>query len=355
MNSEEIRSLADRLSAEAANVLSGGAADRYLILAEATRAVDYWTVASVLKDQPSGLSPPALQLLQWGWNELTARTLLPLGNPAGVPLAESSAEAHIGANTLLRHFGHAALLRRIADILEAGLLVAERERDVVHVRGGGLLANLQALDVFEQSKWKQIADRPLSYLQNLNRFKLEDEELDARMSALTFPWVTPRGVMMGYDAEPEIDDHFSAIALELVEGWRSEAGLYPGTRLGGITAGELTAVAGWIVGLHLKHVRFATLAVRRFPEISFRQSLTIWKERKLLVDGLLAYTPLTESVVRECLDLIALRSDDGPRLSGCTYHFRPLLIGPRQRLRSIPNIKCSPESVQHDQKAFGMA
>lgn len=325
MNPDELRSLAEHLSAEAGSVIPDDAASRYLILAEATRAVDYWTLDSVAQMDPSALSPPDLQILQWGWNELTARTLLPLGTPAGVPLGESTVDAQFAAMTLLHQFGRAALLRRTAEIVEAGLLTVRRDGGDVHVQGGAKTAGLQAADILERSKLERIWDRLFTPADDLKRFKLDDE-LDARMAALTFPWPTPRGVMMGYDAEPEIDDHFSAVALSLLDEWRTEAGLHPGTRLGGVTGADLTAVAGWLIGLHLKHIRFTMLAVRRFPEISFRQSLTIWKERSLLVEGLLAYTPLKESTIRECLDLIALRPEDRQRLSRFTHHFRPLLI-----------------------------
>lgn len=325
MGPDDLRSLADRLTSEAASVIPDDVGLRYLILVEATRAVDFWTLADAWRLTPDQPGPIDLQIIQWGWNSLAGRTLAPLPSPLGVPLGESSDDAQLTAMSLLHQFGRAALLRRSADMVSAGILATSVAAGKVHINTVGSMAALQAADLIERDRWRSL-ERQHEPADDFARFKLEADDLEARLEALAFPWPTGRGVMMGYDAEPEVDDHFSAIAFELVDEWRTEAGIHPNTRIGGVTGSDLTAVAGQIISLHFKHARFTMAAVRRFPEISFRQSLTIWKERRLLLESLASYTPLPEEVIKECLDLLALRSSDIEHLSRESHVFRPLLI-----------------------------
>ena len=52
------------------------------------------------------------------------------------------------------------------------------------------------------------------------------------MGKLTFPWKTPQGVMVGYNADPEIDAYFLSAVTQNTLQWRDDAGIHPRAKLG---------------------------------------------------------------------------------------------------------------------------
>jgi hypothetical protein len=76
-----------------------------------------------------------------------------------------------------------------------------------------------------------------------------------------------------------------------------------------------------IVGLHLKHVRFASIAARHNQEISTYQSLTIWKAREELNKSISDYTGLSGAHVARVVEAFAF----APRDIAVSIFFRSLV------------------------------
>jgi hypothetical protein len=82
----------------------------------------------------------------------------------------------------------------------------------------------------------------------------------------------------------------------------------------------------FVTSLHLKHARFALLAMEHVPEISIPKSLTIWGPLSELEDSVVDYSHLERSIVRNGLRAITLRAKEAPLLATVTAQFIPLLI-----------------------------
>src|SRR5205085_8452532 len=157
--------------------------------------------------------------------------------------------------------------------------------------------------------------------------KLKRFDIDSLMLPLIRPWESGHGTMMGYGAEPEVDYHFLAEALENVSDWRSDAGLHPNTTFGQSTGADITLVAVVLIGLHLKHIRFALVASKHHPKISIPQSLTIWGPEADLARGVSEFTGLDLVNVQTALDVITLRPHEVSFLQSHSTPFMPLLFG----------------------------
>jgi hypothetical protein len=112
--------------------------------------------------------------------------------------------------------------------------------------------------------------------------------LRTQMAKLTFPWKTPKGVMVGYTAAPEVDAYFMRAVADDVVNWRNEAGIHPNAQLNGCTGGVLTGIVQVLLSFYLKHIMFVEEALKHHPDINQHMSLTIWKTRADLIASLIA-------------------------------------------------------------------
>ena len=100
------------------------------------------------------------------------------------------------------------------------------------------------------------------------------KDVAARMERLVFPWRTGRGTMIGYSAEPELDNHFIAAVTNETIDWRNEAGIHPDAAIEGVRGGTVVAIGLLLVSLYLKHIGFIDVGKRKIPEANYAMSLT---------------------------------------------------------------------------------
>lgn len=195
--------------------------------------VDYWYVSSTLGLNPEEPSKPDLDLIQWGWNAAAARLFTPLTLPGLFPVRRSTPAAQTFASTALHQFGRSILLRRASDMLKAGFLVAGEAGESIEVQQTGEMFGIQAADLTEWNRYEEVGRKYLGERSLFSELRLDKADLKTRMKNLSFPWHTGAGVMAGYNADPEIDDHFFAAAMDKVLRWRDEAGIHPHNVRGG--------------------------------------------------------------------------------------------------------------------------
>ena len=172
-------------------------------------------------------------------------------------------------------------------------------------------------------------NKPGNFLSRNGKPNLSDcllSDIDSAMLPLIKPWDSGHGIMMSYDSTPEIDIHFLAKSYELVNEWREEAGVHPSIKFGEITGGDLSIIVLFLVSFYLKHVHFASLASKNFPEILIPQSLTIWGPLEDLKKDLAEYLGMNERVVANVFDAIKMKPEDSKHLNNFTSKFMPLII-----------------------------
>lgn len=352
--SRQFCALADKELASVLSLLPSDPDHRNAILVETTRLIDYWSVFQGLLPKEQRLADPDFDILQWGWN-LAAANLFSHPSVAGAfPIMESTADTRNYAGTLLHQLGRIVLVRRSAQMIRVGFQAAEKTangyvvRSCVDAKGQfqDLLESLRFEEAeqrmyTQESRWTateldrpgefdRVKNLPGNFLGRYSRLselqKLVRSNIETLMLPLVRPWDSGHGVMVGYDAIPEVDGHFLATATEQALDWREDAGIHPTTDLGGISGADLTGVGAILIALHMKHVRFVLLAAKRFTEVSLPQSLTIWGPKKELEESISDFTGIDHARVQRVIDAVALHPSDVQKLHGHTTPFRPLLM-----------------------------
>lgn len=113
--------------------------------------------------------------------------------------------------------------------------------------------------------------------------------------------------MVGYGAEPEIDNYFLSLVGENVLGWRDDAGIHPDARIGNVSGHSLTSVGMLLTSFYLKHIHFVDLGRKQYADINYPMSLTIWKLPSELTESIAAFTGMDKADVSSVLDLFTIR------------------------------------------------
>lgn len=352
---EEFQELAQQELKDALAKIPSEPVHRFLVFTEAIRVLDCLTAFNPQAGSEDSQTEVHFQIIKWGWNLAAKNLFSSLKDFAGFPLTNSTDQSRRFVQNLLHQFGRSVLMMRAAEMIRHGYLVAERIDRGFIVKSTDKMAS-QFLDQLEFFHLESLENKlNNSHIQSFGRWELFDtdnnwpfpfdrvgnffgrnsgkplsdwkrDDIDDLMIPLIHPWDSGHGVMMGYDAIPEVDFHFLAEAIELVAKWREEAGIHPSVNLEEINGIDLSIVVVIIVSSYLKHVKFASLAAKIRPEISIQQSLTIWKPFQELERSITDFGEFDQTTVRKALTAITMRPDEVSAFNEGTPFFMPLLF-----------------------------
>jgi hypothetical protein len=139
---------------------------------------------------------------------------------------------------MLHFAGRYVVLSRTAEMVRHGMVSATAEGDEIELE----LSERTLLDHFhdqvDHGKFAELNAKVLMGYKAVATDADTAQHLRDVMGRLTFPWKTSQGVMVGYNADPEIDAYFLAAVSQNTLQWRDDAGIHPRARLGGCS-GEL--------------------------------------------------------------------------------------------------------------------
>lgn len=282
-----------------------------VILIEACRCLDHMHVIQLLSPKKEGkLSIQDFSILVRGWNVLFGLLMQRKGEFSGVPLKASVPESRQAVMGMLHFAGRYVILSRTAEMVRHGMVSATAERDEIELE----LSERTLLDHFhdqvDHGKFVELNAKVLMGYKAIATDADTAQHLREVMGRLTFPWKTSQGVMVGYNADPEIDAYFLAAVSQNTLQWRDDAGIHPRARLGGCSGELLTAIVHVLMSFSMKHIMFVEEAIKLHPGVNQHMSLTIWKTRADLIRSLLVATTASEQEVTAALDLITVRAGD---------------------------------------------
>lgn len=280
------------------------------LLVEVIRAFDMRHVGQVLSnDIRHKISEPAFTAMSRGWNLALSLLLKPAGDMRGVPSRESTSESIRASTSFLIRLGHITLLYENAAMLRHGMAGAVEDGSLIRLRMSDRVATDHYLDRLEDSKVKNLHGGSSGHDPEHGPNSAGREKIDRQMGELLFPFSpgSGKGLMVGYNAHPDVDDHFLSLVGSHVLQCRDEAGIHPDAEIGGIRGSELTSIYMLITSFYLKHIYFVDLAKKKHPSINYAMSLTIWKSPESLVESIVAFTGMNASSVVAALDLITAR------------------------------------------------
>ena len=312
----------------ATGLLDGFEGAQYsLILIEAARVLDWETVLMGLSSDDSlQLKYPDYDVLSRGWNPLMANILPRLPSLHGIPISESSSESRGQIRSLLYAFGKIAILKKSADMAFHGLLEGEDMDGLLSLRmplseeSDHFLDQLEDQKVATTLKLNERADR-----ESKSRL-LSKEEIEEIVADLIFPFETGHGTMVGYGADPRLDEHFFEITVERSLEWRAEAGLHPNLVTPALDGFPVGAVMMLLISAYMKHIWFVGIAKNKLENINYAMSLTIWKDPKELVSLYSEFTGIAKSEIEKAFQAIVVTKNDAEFFANEGAPFLPMLI-----------------------------
>lgn len=322
-------------------------------LLELVQVIDYIVIGLIFAPVDASEIGSTMVLLS-GWNRLLSKTIAKFSDCA-VYLSECSVESSNRVMQALHQHGRANILKAAAEAVKTGECSAsldgctwtisrtEAISDPYISESYEFKKSIALRKMFDESNqesvngWTVVDDIDIA-LYNVGRFhqrtaefigkSLYCNDLDERIADLVRPCSMGKGIITAYEASPETDSHFIALASELSLGWRDDAGLHPEAAVGNYKVGEILEVGVLLLSLHLKHIKFCTVAKKIFPEISLMQSLSIWTTRSELVESIstLSDSTLSAGRVNSILDLMILKHSDSSYLENHPCLYIPLLI-----------------------------
>lgn len=298
------------------------------LLIELCRVMDYLHVTQGLSKNPEPKIPiPDLTIMLMGWNPALGLLLPHTGSFTGVPLMESTTDSRASAMTLLHQFGRFSLLKRTTQMIRHGMVDGELEGDRIILRASDRVSHNHLADNLDTVKLRELA-RQINQFDPVQKFidETKVEDLQNRLEALVFPWKTTQGIMIGYHAAPDIDEHFLALVIRKTAEWRNEAGIHPQTMIGDVLAAELFDVGLLLASFNLKHISFVNAGMRKVPDANFSMSLTIWKRPSELTNSIAQVTGLEPEKIAAILDLLTVKPSQSHYFHSQLTPFIPMLI-----------------------------
>lgn len=299
--------------------------ERITLLIEICREVDrrcvQYAISNLLDEDY-----PTFDIILRGWNDALG-LLLPAGRGLkGIPMMTSTVETRHVAATVLHQLGRYALLSQSVAMLKYGMIEGALKDQVIVLRMTERATTDHFLDQLEQSRLKRLEDQNPNYRAHhpFRKFLLSD--IEARIRPLVFPWDSTKGTMVGYWADPEIDNHFLAAITENIVEWRNEAGLHPDAYVGTVRVADLIAVGTLLASFHLKHINFVHAGVKTIPNANYPMSLTIWKPEVEFCASLAEYTGIDHTIVAAALDLVVVRPEQSSYFCKQPTTFIPLAL-----------------------------
>ena len=363
-SSTKLRNLAESSRQEVLKRLPQDRMNRFILFVEVVRVIDYWGTLSRPSEKEKS-SIHKLDLMYWGWNMAVAELFEPLEQKNSFPLMESTEKSRSFAAWILSEFGKISLLKRLADMEIHGIAKVLWNDKSVHISMTDstraqftdfleteLLENAEEMLKKQQStfdseyvkstKFVGRIFQEISEENSFNDWKLEN--LDHHIRSVVKPWMTGRGVMVGYDSTIELDKHFAAEALKYTDRCSHDAGLHPKAKLGNFTGSEVISIVTALVSFYMKHVECVLIASHQFKNISIQQSLTIWTPREDLEKSVSDFTGLEKSTVHSIFNIILLTSEKAKTFSNQSNPLIPLIfdLGNGLLLRPVSSLTRNP-------------
>ena len=225
MRAQETKDFAERIRRLADSEMQK--ADRYfhectpetcsVFLMEACRVMDLQHVTQLLSANPGHHIPrPEFDTLVRGWNPLLSILLPKIAEADGIPIMESTVEFRLHVRQMLYALGTASTLRHAAEMVEFGMVVAVEAAGKTILRMADRVSLDHFLDALEPSKLHDV----LGGEDEAKAAEFDPDKVTGirdLMKPLVFPWDTGHGLMVGYNADEDVDDFFIESALRTVD------------------------------------------------------------------------------------------------------------------------------------------
>jgi hypothetical protein len=152
------------------------------------------------------------------------------------------------------------------------------------------------------------------------------ENINDIISRLIFPWSTSEGTMVGYEADPAIDDYFLRAVMPAIDDWRNDAGIHPSARIGDVTGADIATIAVLLASFRVKHMKFVDVGNQLITDVNTAMSLSIWRTAQQMQESVTTACPIDPGSAARALRLLTAVPEDAQLYQQNPTPYVPLLI-----------------------------
>jgi len=246
-------------------------------------------------------------------------------------LTKSSDASRSFAMTFLHQIGRTRIFLRHLNLAKSGMMEASLNNDIIIFKKTERGVGIELLDSLEDNNLNNVM---INYFGDKNKPKKEmPTRLSRQMHDLVFAW---RKNFIGYDTTPEIDEYFLKETIDFSKNWNNFAGIRPDFRFGPIKGKDLILVSIALLSFYMKHLSFCFEYIKKFPGSEIDNILTIWTEKKVLIESISEFASLPRKNVYNSLKLLSVNAKNIGQLANSYKSTLPCLIDINRRLSIRP-------------------
>lgn len=266
-----------------------------------------------------------IDIINRGINPALGLLLPDTADMSGFPIKESDWETISSASSLLHQLGRSVTLELSANMIKHGMLEGKVEDKNIILKMSERVHTDHFMDQLDLYKLQILEDK----LHPERDLSLDDSAwltIKERMAALTFPFDTGRGVVVGYHADPDIDELFILRVMDPVDRWADEAGIHPAVAVGNFSGADLRAVMLYLSSIRLKHVYFVHEGMKNIKSANYTMSLTTWTPIAELQSNISQWSGIDERKIGSILEFIIASNVNNEYYYSQTTPDVPLLV-----------------------------
>ena len=270
----------------------------------ACQAFDFWLLSdNFSQDANAKLSVPDMSIVSRGWNPLLAILQKRIGKQSGVPMGNVDMSYIQRHTSLLHQLGRGVVLNKTAELLQFGNFESSSSGKDVYVRTTVAESDDLHSDRIDDWKWNNldinIAQKDAVH-QSMAAWRKSG--IQQKLTEIVFPYAMPHGTIVGYQTTREIDEHFLSLIAPTISDWQRQSGLLPQANVKGVSGAEIASILSICMSSRLSHTQLVTAGKKKFKDVNYLLSNTIWKAKSEIVSSISEFFDLDPLMVSSVID-----------------------------------------------------
>ncbi len=270
----------------------------------ACQALDFWLITdNFSQDAKAKLSVPDMSIVSRGWNPLLKLLQGRIGKQSGVPIGGVDMSYIRRHTSLLHQLGRSVVLNKTAELLQFGNFETNSSGKDIYVRTIHVESGYLHSDRIDDWRWNNLDINSVqknAIHQSMAEWRRQD--IEQKMADVVYPYAMPHGTIVGYETTREIDEHFLSLIFPTISDWQRQSGLLPQANVKGVSGADIASILSICMSSRLSHTQLVTAGKKKFEEVNYLLSNTIWKEKSEVVSSIAEFMDIDPIVVSKVID-----------------------------------------------------
>ncbi|MEK6260832.1 MAG: hypothetical protein AABP62_19710 [Planctomycetota bacterium] len=220
----------------------------------------------------------------------------------GAPLVSSNEALQGWSHSVIQQAGRLSQLEHLLELANDGVFdIGKSGSYQYELLATREIIDCEAFDLADQHWLRDLTSEIDAPLQNQLAQRLP--MVLERMWELVFP---SRGDFIGYDTDPEIDEHFDAAGIAWARTLDGQLELPGDESIGGHPFYAYRAAVGIMCGIALKHASFASELALLHQQLDYHNLMSTWSKRSKWIDVFAGVLEVDDDTADHLLDALTL-------------------------------------------------